>query len=299
MNADRFLESTNARFARNYFAAIHDLYVAKVRQNRPAARSARLRLASVIAETMGAAEIVGAESMLREVAKSAKFAAEQTVIPNVTLTEALDQFVERTPVTIRNAAERTAQRIAQLYSQEKVMAFALAAEETVTAEASKFVDRAFREGLAENEAGRRITMAVEEVRELSGPWSEGYSRMVFRTNANTAVTAGRFRIAQDPDIKAVAPAFKFDAVGDSDTRHNHAAMDGVIMSVDDTRWNKLASPLGYNCRCQLRAVSVVELEAMNRLREDGSVVASPIPAAAGPDPGFRHGGRPDLFVNAQ
>ena len=246
MNADRFLESTTARFARNYFAAIHDLYVAKVMQNRPAVRSARLRLASVIAETMGAAEIVGATEMLKSVAKSSKFAAEQTVIPNVTLAEALEQFVERTPVTLKNAAERTAQNIAKLYSQEKVMAFALAAEETVTEEASKFIDRAFRNGLAENEAGRRISMAVEDVRKLSAPWSEGYSRMVFRTNANTAVTAGRFRAAQDPDVKAAAPAFKFDAVGDGDTRHNHAAMDGVIMSVDDPRWNKLASPLGYN-----------------------------------------------------
>ena len=42
--ADRILESTGARYARIYFAALHDLFVAKVRGNRPAAADARKAL---------------------------------------------------------------------------------------------------------------------------------------------------------------------------------------------------------------------------------------------------------------
>ena len=118
--------------------------------------------------------------------------------------------------------------------------------------------------------------------------------MVFRTNVNSSITAGRFRQTQDPDIKAAVPAFRFDSVGDGDTRHNHNAADGIIMAVDDTRWSKIAPPLGYNCRCQISHVSIDELEAMGRIK-DGKVVASHIPGNAGPDDGFVHGGRPDLI----
>ena len=297
--ADRILESTGARYARIYFAALHDLFVAKVRGNRPAARDARKALGEAMAATMGAAELLGAREFLAGLESRANFAAEQTVIPAVTFDEALTDFVTRAPATLRNAAERTAQRIAELYSEGRVVAFVKSAEETVTNEAQRFIDRALREGIGEGEAGQRLSMSVERVRELSEPWSEGYSRMVFRTNVNTAVTAGRFRLAQDPDVRAVAPAFRFDSVGDSDCRDNHDAADGVILTVDSTEWRRLAPPLGYNCRCQVSHVSAVELEALGRIRDDGTVVESRVPSSAGPDAGFRHGGRPDLFVNGQ
>lgn len=299
MNADKFLEDLSGRHAKFYFAAIHDLYVALVRGNKPAARDARVELARVMVQTMGAAEVLGASMTIAAATTGAKFAAEQTVLPRVTLTEALEDFVERTPVTIRNAAARTAQAIAKLYTEDRVAAFVRSAESSVTREAQSFIARGLREGFDEGEAGRRLSMSVEQIREKSGPWSEGYARMVFRTNVNTAVTAGRFRQAQDPDIKAVVPAFVFDAVGDADTRHNHDAADGLILSVDDTRWNRIAPPLGYNCRCQVRHVNVVELEAMGMLAPDGSLKRVTVPSTIFPDPGFRHGGRPDLFVNGQ
>lgn len=294
--ADRILESKGAAYARVYFAALHDLFVATVRGNRPAARDARLRLGRAMAETMGMAELLGARMGLAAAARRANFAAEQTIVPNVTLTEALDDFVSRAPTTLTNAAERTARRIAELYSEDRVAAFVRSAEETVTREAQNFIGRALREGFSEGEAGRRLSMSVEQVRQRSEAWSEGYARMVFRTNANTAVTAGRFRIAQDPDVKVVTPAFRFDAVGDVDTRDNHEAADGIILTVDNPAWNRIAPPLGYNCRCQISHVSVVELEIDGRLRDDGSVIESRIPSGVFPDEGFRHGGRPDLFV---
>lgn len=295
---DQFLTSTSSRFARHYFAAVHDLFVAKVRGNRPAARDARLALSRAMAETMGAAELLGARITLAAASRRANFAAEQTIIPNVTLQEAIDDFVERAPVTVRNAAERTAQRISELYSEDRVAAFVRSAEDSVTRQAQAFVSSALKSGIGEGEAGRALSMSVDKVRELSEPWSEGYSRMVFRTNANTAVTAGRFRAAQDQDVKTVVPAFRFDAVGDVDTRDNHDAADGLILSVDNPQWGRIAPPLGYNCRCQISHVTALELEAMGKL-EGGRVIEDRIPAGVFPDEGFRHGGRPDLFVNAQ
>ena len=311
MNADKFLEDLTGRHARHYTAAVQDLFVAIVSRNKPAAADARAALATITAETMGAAEVLGATMVLRAASRhlrSQALAADrssmiafadlpsQTVLPRVTLTEALEDMVERTPVTIRRAAERTAQRIAELYSEDHVMAFVRSAEASVTREAQNFITRAFRSGIDEGTAGRRLAMSANEIRKRSAEWSEGYARMVFRTNVNTGVTAGRFRQVQDQAIKSVVPAFRFDSVGDVDTRDNHDAADGMILRVENTAWSKLAPPLGYNCRCQVSHVTRVELEMMGRVDRHGDVIESRIPAGAFSDPGFRHGGRPDLML---
>lgn len=297
MNTDKLLEDVSGRYARLYFAAIHELYVAKVRDDRVSARAAREQLAKVMAQTMGVGEVLGASLLLQNLKRTAKFAADepsQTLLPRVTFDEALQDMVERAPVTLVDAAERTAQRIAELYSEDTVMAFVRSAEESVTSEAQKFIERALRDGVPEGEAGQKLAMRVDDIRVQSQAWSEGYSRMVFRTNINTAISAGRFRQAQDPDIQEVAPAFRFDAVGDGDTRDNHDAADGLIMSVSNPDWRKIAPPLGYNCRCQVVHVTRYELEGMGRIRKDGSLIEDKVPSGAFADPGFRHGGRPDL-----
>jgi hypothetical protein len=66
------------------------------------------------------------------------------------------------------------------------------------------------------------------------------------------------------------------------------------MSVNNPEWRKIAPPLGYNCRCQVVHVTRDELERMGRIRKDGTVIEGKVPAGAFADPGFRHGGRPDL-----
>ena len=65
MNTDKLLEDVSGRYARLYFAAIHELYVAKVRDDRVSARAARQQLAKVMAETMGVGEILGASLCCR------------------------------------------------------------------------------------------------------------------------------------------------------------------------------------------------------------------------------------------
>lgn len=325
LDASKFLEDLTGRYARLYASAINDLFVAAVTGNRSAASDARHALGETIAETMGVAEVLGASLVLQHAARLLgspttqlslaargfgllpwpiprdlmRFAEEpiQTIIPRVTLQEAVDDMVDRTPATIRRAADRTAKRISQLYSVDRVVAFVRSAEEAVTEAAQNFVARALREGIPAGEAGRALAMTANEVSTRSEPWSEAYSRMAFRTNVNTAVTAGRFRQAQDPDIRAVIPAFRFDAVMDSDVRDNHAAANGIVMAIDNLEWRRIAPPLGYNCRCQVALVSVLELESAGRLRADGSIVESRVPPDAFPDPDFRYAGRPDLMIS--
>lgn len=295
---DRILETKSPHRSRFYRNAISDLFVAKVRGNREAAADALGVLADAMAETMAMAEVFGARYALQAAHRGARFSDDPStsIVSNVTLQEALDDLVTRAPVTLKDAAQRTADQIAELYTRDRVIAFARSAEEAVTKQAQKFIADAQLRGLEEGEAGELIAMKVEEVREKSEPWSEGYARLTFRNNVNTAVTAGRFRQVRDPDIKATVPAFRFDAVGDSDTRHNHDAADGKILSVDNPAWLTMAPPIGHNCRCGISHVSVVELEAMGRVRDDGSIVEDEMPADAFPDPGFRKGTRPDLLL---
>jgi SPP1 gp7 family putative phage head morphogenesis protein len=294
----RLLEDLTGKPAQLHFKALHDLLVAKLRGNGPAAQDARQKLEEVTRDTMGAAEVLGASVTLAAAGRrGAKFARDPDpgILPNVTFEEGLSDMVTRAPVTIRNAAERTARAISRLYSEGRHLAFVRAAEDSVTNAASDILRRAIEDGLAENQVGTRLSIGVEEVRKLSKPWAESYSRLVFRTNLNTAITAGRFRQAADPDIRSIMPAFRFDSVGDVDTRHNHRAAHGLVMAVNDPRWAQLAPPLGYNCRCQVIPVDVATLEDDGMLDENGAVRFMAAPPEAQPDKGFRHGGRPDLM----
>lgn len=291
----RFVERTTDYQARFYREAVLDMFTAYVVSDRILMSDARDRMTEAVLDAMRFGELVGASSALAAVNR-ANFAADGTnpILPRVTFQEAVEDFVTRQPVTIRRAAERTAQRIAELYSAERVAAFVASAEQSVTQVAQSFIARSLREGIAEGEAGKRLSMSVEQVRKAGRPWSEGYSRMAFRTNVNTAVSAGRFRQAQAPEVRAVAPAFRFTSAGDADTRDNHDDLDGVILRVDNPEWRRIAPPLGYNCRCTVDIVTVPQLERMGRIR-NGEVVESRVPSAGGPDAQFRHGGRPDLM----
>ena len=313
-DAEKFLEDLTGRHARLYAQAIDDMLVAKAVGDKIEDRASRLRFENLTRETMGMAEILGASLILQDSAKVVveervemqgdtarltTFADEpsQTILPRVTFTEAVQDMVTRTPVTIRDVAQRSAQAISKLYGEGRVFAFAKSAENAVTERAKKLISDMLREGVPEVDAGRRVVRAVDEVRKRTKAWSEGYARMAFRTNVNTAVTAGRFRTLKDPAIRKVMPAVEFQDAGDSDTRHSHHLADGVIMAADDLRWNWLAPPLDYNCRCRVRGVSAPELRRRGRLDEQGNLIWQKVPAGAGPAPGFRTGGRPDLALS--
>jgi len=105
------------------------------------------------------------------------------------------------------------------------------------------------------------------------------------------------REALAADFKDAAPLNHFLECQDK-FGNNHDAADGVILRVDNPEWRRIAPPLGYNCRCQVTLMSTPALRRMGRIGPDGQVIESRVPSGAFPDPGFRHGGRPDLFVNA-
>ena len=301
------LEDEHTRLAGQYVAAFRDYLVAVVLKNAPQTRDARLRLEDVVREAMGKAEVLGALSTLREasgvVASDTAFMAERSrlvafadssvtkILSRVTFAEALEDLVDRVPATFRNAAERTAGNIADTYSSGRgVISFAKSAEDAVTHRAQELITKGVREGIPEKEIGKTMSFDVNRIRTETEAWTEGYARMAFRTNLNSAVAEGRLRQARDPDVKKVVPALRFTAVGDGDTRPNHEAADGVILSADNSAWRFMSPPFGYNCRCQLDLVSAPELRRMGRVDSAGKVIESRIPSGARPDAGFRSGG---------
>lgn len=315
-DVDRLLESQSEKPSRSYMIGVQDIFVGVVTKDPDRVEDGQRQLGEAMRETMGRAEILGASRILKSAAgirvaanmsayadrpELRKFAAEEpaVLIPSLTFQEALEDMVQRTPVTVRNAAERTALRIAQIYAEGNNAAFVRAPTEAVTTQARNWIARAIATGQSENEVARQLRNRINDLLDETQEWSQAYSRMVYRTNLNTATTAGRFRQVQDDTIREVIPAMQFDAVGDSDTRDNHRAADGVLLKPDNPAWAYLAAPLGYNCRCQVNHLSIIQLDAMGRLGRGRTVRESVVPQGAGPDPNFRQGGRPDLFLSGR
>lgn len=310
----RWIVDLEERVLTRYRDAINEMVLAHAARNGVAAEAAFAHLQQAMTLAMGVSEVLGATIGMQQAAgvyadsngASRRFAAERnellvfvdsdaaTLLPRVEFDESIRDMIDRTPTTLRGAAVRVGEEIARLYSSGHVVAFARAVEQTVTEKVQSLIIQGMREGWAEGESGSTINVEVAKLVEASETWTDSYSRMVFRTNVSTAVNAGRFRQAQDPDVAHVVPAMRFDAVGDSDTRPNHGAADGRIWSTTNPVWHRLAPPLGYNCRCGASLVTRPELERMGRIRADGSVIDDAVPPGAFPDPGFRHAGRPDL-----
>lgn len=330
-NPQKFLDDLTGRHARLYTSNIDELLVAKAMGNRQAYDDTLDRLGDVVRETQGVATIVGATIVLRNAATAINFsgyarwgsfessllsfadAPTQTILPRVTFDEAVQDMVDRTPTTIRAAAERTAKKIARLYGKGSGgiprVAFVNSAEAAVTKRVQALFAEAVEKGIPELDfmqdgtlqpgAGVRIVDAVSAIRKRTRLWSEGYARMAFRTNVNTAVTAGRWAQGLDPDIDPILPAVQFLTAGDGDVRKPHKAGHKKIMLRRNPAWNGLAPPLDYNCRCSVRDVSLAELRRMGRVREVKGKIKireDKPPAGWHASSKFRQGGRPDLGI---
>lgn len=127
-------------------------------------------------------------------------------------------------------------------------------------------------------------------------FSEGYMTTVFRTNLNTAQTAGRMRMLSDPDLEGFIVALEYSArIGHpSPPRPNHAKMDGFIADIRHPVWRIWLPPNGFNCRCTVLEVSRPEAENMGRIDNQGRFKSDSLRGVK-PDKGFEKSPVGELF----
>lgn len=117
------------------------------------------------------------------------------------------------------------------------------------------------------------------------PTSPHHLETMFRTNTLTALGAGKWAEAQDPELAELFPLYRYSAILDDRTREDHAAMQGFTAPADDEVWDQWWPPNGFNCRCTVVPLSSVYIQR-HRVRES----RASHPARTGrmqPDPGFR------------
>ena len=286
--------------------AVESLILARARaavaKGDPAkVQAARSRLADVLRQSQALADLMGRRRALLELAAAKSTTqrsaspgdpihyVETPVVPRVPFQEAIDDLVSREP-RLADSAEL----VSEVYNRDHGFTLVRSADLSITERIRNSIAKSLR-------LGRPEPTAAEIVRQL-GDFTTSYARTAYRTNLNTAFTAGRFQQAADPEIAPVMPAFEYLAVRDSDVRRgrvedqgeNHLALHGFIASTNSRTWNTYAPPNSWNCRCTLRLVSTFELARRGIIAEVGQSVPEPnVPVEAAINPNFARG-RPDL-----
>lgn len=98
---------------------------------------------------------------------------------------------------------------------------------------------------------------------------------IFRTHVQTCYSIGRTQ--QQRENAAHRPFLMYDAINDSRTRPNHAALDNFIAPLNDPIWKRITPINGFNCRCS--TTSLTEAQAIKRGWKG--------------HPEYRHDGEPD------
>ena len=78
---------------------------------------------------------------------------------------------------------------------------------------------------------------------------------IYRTNLQTAYSAGRITQLTNPDVLKARPYWMFDAVLDKRTSNVCSSASGTILDASDSWWSTHTPPLHYFCRSGLRSLT--------------------------------------------
>jgi SPP1 gp7 family putative phage head morphogenesis protein len=272
-------------------------------------RDALDALAEVVTEAMTVVHIQALDQVLREASAATGQAPEGTVFLQSNplfsggFNAVLENLINRiprgiTPELIQSLGlddvekkRQAMEAVKRLYRDQFSFAVARSAKDKITARVQDLITEGLR-------TGQPITKASEAIEKMTG-WKGNYARTVYRTNLNTAYTAGRVEALSKPLVKRAIPAVRFVTANDDDVRdgsnsdENHAAMQGVMGAIDDPGWDQDGGwfpPLGYNCRCIMRGMGYSEAVRRGAIDKNGRVKPVRIPQGAAKEPGF--GARP-------
>lgn len=135
-----------------------------------------------------------------------------------------------------------------LSEAEKEYAFKISgvAQADLVTEAWEAIDRAIVDG------STLEAFKLEVGEKLEAAWGRADParlETIFRTNTQSAYTAGQHEILSHPDVKKARPYWRYDASGDTRMCDNCEPLDGVVLPADDPFWLTHIPPLHFECRC--------------------------------------------------
>ena len=89
----------------------------------------------------------------------------------------------------------------------------------------------------------------------------------FQTAMQRAYSLGRYEQMTSPAVLQVLPVWQYWTVGDARVRPEHRVLHGFAARADDPVWRKIYPPNGFNCRCSV--VPLLSSEAPKDALEPG------------------------------
>lgn len=89
-------------------------------------------------------------------------------------------------------------------------------------------------------------------------WHDHRVENIFRTNMQTAYSAGRYKKMQA--VKASRPYWQYLAILDKRVRPSHAVLHELVYPADHEFWASNYPPNGFRCRCGVRTLSAKQVE---------------------------------------
>ncbi len=119
----------------------------------------------------------------------------------------------------------------------------------------KGIERALKDGTTFADFKKEHGPAL--ISQWKGSVANPSARMetIFRTNLQTAYSAGRMRELRDPDTMVARPYWMLDALLDLRTTTLCKTLNGTILPADAGWWRTHTPPLHYNCRTAIRSLS--------------------------------------------
>ena len=126
---------------------------------------------------------------------------------------------------------------------------------TITGQAGTQLEAALQVAMVQIiEAGESVQVGQAILREamtqVTGQQGSAHlAETLYRTNVNMAYSAGRWEVAQDPDINSILWGFEYFAIDDDRVRPGHLDLNGMQLAKNDPDWGFLWPPNGFNCSC--------------------------------------------------
>lgn len=190
------------------------------------------------------------------------------IVPDVFSKEFLTASLEDSLQWFREKAVLTDEEFYELEGRWRARAFTVSdvTDLDLVSEVWRALDSAIENGTGYQDFRAAIGDKLAE--EWGG---ENLSRLetIFRTNIQSAYSAGRYIQNNKPEVRATHPYSKLLVVEDDRTSEICESLDGTCLPSDDPFWASHQPPLHFNCRSDVVALS--EEEA----REEGIDVHGP------------------------